>query len=384
MAAVGAMMPGWLWHGDLPPVGNPIALKRGEYPALPFDNYTAHWVQSGTAALALALLIARERQNHIASPTVILPAYGCPDLIAAAEYAGVRPLLVDIAADDPGYDLAQLAQAIDATTIAVVAVNFLGIRERLPELRNIIAQHPHILLIEDNAQWFPEPARDCALQGDLVCLSFGRGKPVSLLGGGLLLARSGFDAPVSIRPCAPENDFALQCKTQLFGLLSRRRWYALANRNPLLELGATRFKPLTEIRALDARRLHALPAAMTNYLKLSRAIESVWRGAIARTDKIHALAVESDRPARLLRYPVLAHDENSRNRLWAQLDCAGLGVTAMYRNALPEVNGVAGKFGVYGDYANARRFAARLLTLPVHAQVRKQDVERALAIIESR
>src|SRR5690606_4927305 len=152
--------------------GNRVILSGGDSAPPEFPGYVAHWVQSGTAALALALLTARSRRPQLRNPSVILPAYGCPDLIAAAEYAGVTPVLVDIGIDDPGYDLDCLAAAIDADTIAVVAVNFLGLRERLGAIRELLRVHPDVLLIEDNAQWYPEPARMPALAGDLVCLSF--------------------------------------------------------------------------------------------------------------------------------------------------------------------------------------------------------------------
>lgn len=375
------MIPGWLLHGDLPPVGNRLVFDAANYPPLHFDGYTRVDVQSGTAALALALLIARQRHPHIETPTVILPAYGCPDLIAAAEYAGVRPVLVDISIDDPGYDLDQLARAIDSRAIAVIAVNFLGIRERLIELRTILEAHPQVLLIEDNAQWFPEPINGVPLIGDMVCLSFGRGKPVSLLGGGMLLihSRLGLDIPAvdAAEPCGK----AFSLKTQLLNLLLKPRFFPLINRNPLIELGLTRFKPLNVIRALDEQRAQMLPGAAAHYLAHSRALENAWQQAIAQLPQVDDLAVDPQRRGRLLRYPLLTKSADTRVALWQQLDVAGLGVTAMYRCALPEVHGVEGKFDLFADYPNARNFAGRLLTLPTHAQVPLSAVERMCTII---
>jgi len=373
------MIPGWLIHGDLPPVGNPISWQIDEIPFPTFNGYTSVGVQSGTAALALGLLMARQRRADIHAPTVIVPAYGCPDLIAAAEYAGVRPLLVDTAVDDPGYDLGQLASAIDARTIAIVAINFLGIRERLAELRAIVAKHAGVTLIEDNAQWFPEPGDGLALIGDLVCLSFGRGKPVSLLGGGLLLIRNDLDVKTPARAAA-RTDAALRTKTNLLNLLLHPRLYALVNRNPLLKIGETRFKALSEIRMLDARRAALLRGAVTHNLSMPRNLEDAWLQAITRVDDLYELNVVSTRRGRLLRYPVLASSADIRNDLWTRLDRAGLGVSAMYRNALPEVNGVAGKFDIFRDYVNAQNFAARLLTLPVHQRVPLSAIARMESI----
>ncbi len=375
------MIPGWLRYGDLPPAGNFIALQGSDSPPLQFAGYRAHWVQSGTAALALALLCARQRQPQITAPTVILPAYGCPDLIAAAEYAGVRPLLVDISVDDPGYDLEQLAQAIDATTVAVVAVNFLGIRERLVELRAMVDRHAQVLLIEDNAQWFPEPADGSSLAGDLVCLSFGRGKPVSLLGGGLLLVRSDCPSRAPAIAAAHEAGAGLTLKVQLFNALLHRRLYPIVNRNPLFALGQTVFKPLHEIRTLDRVRYQSVATAVQRYLAGSRSNESAWEAALGPLSLPGRLAGERQRLGRLLRYPILCVDENERNRLWRIFDQAGLGASALYRVALPDVDGVAGRFRLASDYGNARNFSARLLTLPVHEQVTETDIGRAVALL---
>lgn len=53
-------------------------------------------VNSGTAALSLSLIVAKT--TNAEKNEVILPAYGCPDLVAAIEYAGLIPVIVDITA----------------------------------------------------------------------------------------------------------------------------------------------------------------------------------------------------------------------------------------------------------------------------------------------
>jgi dTDP-4-amino-4,6-dideoxygalactose transaminase len=346
---------------------------------LEFAGYTTHGVQSGTAALSLAMIVAREARPEVQKPAVILPAYGCPDLIAAAEYAGVLPVLVDTGVDDPGYDLDALADAIDPDIVAVVAVNFLGISERLGSIRALLEAYPGVLLIEDNAQWFPEPAQRSGPQGDLVCLSFGRGKPVSLLGGGALLSRTDENLDNANIDRAEQVGAALSVKVCLYNLLLSRWLYAIANRNPLFELGKTVFKPLLGIRALDDVRGGAVTGAAQCYLAGSRWAEAAWGQVFSDID----LRVSADRRGRLLRYPILCRSESHRDRLWQRLDQAGLGVSAMYRVALPEVEGVSGKFRLAADYTNARQFAGRLLTLPVHEGVTAADVMRAAAIVQA-
>lgn len=369
---------------DLPPAGNPIALApAGAPPQWPAD-YRALPVNSGTAALALALLAARLRQPHIAAPEAVLPGYGCPDLVAAARFAGVRAVLADIGPDDPALDAEALRRTLTGNTVAVVAVDFLGIAERLAALRELLQPTPQIALIEDDAQWFPEsPVR---LEGDAVCISFGRGKPVSLLGGGALLLRDGSFADAvaqqvaaTIGPEAPGRLFA--SKVRLYNALSRPWLYAAINRNPLLRLGRTVFKPLTAATALDARR-HALLAINIgrHFARPQHAAQWLSAGLPPALDLPARLA---DRRARLLRYPVLCADRAQRDALLARLQQAGLGATALYQRILPEVEGVGDQAEVRGPLTGAQVFADRLLTLPVHAGVTEKDVARMVKILRS-
>lgn len=369
---------------DLPPAGNPIALAPARAACAWPDGYRALPVNSGTAALALALLAARLRNPQVESPVAILPGYGCPDLVAAARFAGVRAVLADIGADDPGYDLAALRDAIDDNTVAVVAVNFLGIAERHAALRALLQPWPQAVLVEDDAQWFPEPFPGAGLHGDAVCLSFGRGKPVSLLGGGMLLLRDGaFPTEVvtalreRIGPAVPDAAFAL--KARLYNALSSPSFYAAINRNPLLKLGQTVFKPLHTATALDARRQALLPVNIERHVaRPRRAAEWLDAGLPASMNLPARLAA---RCGRLLRYPLLCADRAQRDVLLERLQAAGLGATALYQRVLPEVEGVGDQVEVRGGLNGSQAFADRLITLPVHAGVTEQDVARMLAIV---
>jgi hypothetical protein len=238
------------------------------------------------------------------------------------------------------------------------------------------------LLIEDNAQWFPEPLPAAGLEGDLVCLSFGRGKPVSLLGGGVLLARDSIGVSIPAIG-APVESGGLSLRVHLYNLLLSRRLYPLVNRNPFFELGKTAFKPLGGVGAMDPLRQRCLLDASRHYVAGSRSTENAWERLFPGSALPARLGDEGVRQGRLLRYPILCRDRAYRDRLWQLLDDAGLGASAMYRVALPEVAGVAGKFRLAGDYEGAREFAGRLLTLPVHGGVAPADIERAERLVRS-
>ena len=120
----------------LAPAGNPI--KFGLKPRLKpvFNGYTAVWCNSGTAALALSILLAK-RLKPVPQSDVIIPAYACPYLVSACAFAGFKFSLFDLDQNNTAYSLDYLKSVINEHTIAIIAINFLGIQERLQELKNL-------------------------------------------------------------------------------------------------------------------------------------------------------------------------------------------------------------------------------------------------------
>ncbi|MEX1032216.1 MAG: DegT/DnrJ/EryC1/StrS family aminotransferase [Cellvibrionaceae bacterium] len=377
MESFGAMM-----LADLPPAGDRIdtsnSLPPPEYP-----GYRSLWLNSGTAALALALLHARRQLPNISTPQVIIPAYGCPDLVAAAVYAGVTPVVADIGLDDPGFDLEVLRSSLNSHTIAVMAVNFLGIRERVEAIKAILP--PGVFLLEDNAQWHPELNGSVNLLGDYVITSFGRGKPASVLGGGLLLLRDGleFDPDWLTQHARTSNSesplvrLRYRVKTGLYNLLRQPRFYYWLNRNPFLNLGETRYKPVADIGTMTPSSRALVAANVRRLLAADRWREKRYDGIFADLPTVTPLALKwSSRRGRLLRYPLVCDNGHQRDRLLGALQRQGLGASAMYRRPLLSISGVAGQAVAYENPRHAEGFARSLLTLPVHSGVSRQHIDR--------
>src|SRR5690606_25588815 len=118
------------------------------------SGYEAIFLDSGTSALSGAIKLAIDARKPAGTPEVLIPAYGCPDLISAIVAQGATPVLVDFIQNRPWMDLEKVEEAISANTVGIVAVNFLGIPERLPQL-SAIAKHHSVHLIDDSAQCFP-------------------------------------------------------------------------------------------------------------------------------------------------------------------------------------------------------------------------------------
>lgn len=358
------------------PAGNRICLRH-DFEAFPdFPGYGVRWVESGTTALALAMCLAKAKRPWCLRPQVVIPAYACPDLVAAAAHAGLEPVLADIGANDPGYRLESLECALNPQTVAVVAVNFLGISERLSELRTLLGRFGDIDLIEDNAQWFPP--HDHALSGDYVCLSFGRGKPVSLLGGGALLWRADRKPPVEFDDVAhalPPGRYRGCWEILLYNTLLRPIPYGLISRLPGTRLGVTRLKQLDAIRGFHPGRLALLPANVAAHFARSREVEfelSAMLNTIPQLGNLHA--DHKTRAERMLRMPVLLPTKSKRDQALQELLKVGIVATKLYGSPLINIPGVRAIAVQSQEAAGAISFSSRLLTLPVHEDIGMGEV----------
>ncbi len=381
---------------QLPPVGNPIDLQAAE-PVSAADalrrvagDYHPVFTQSGTAALAAAIRALMQQRGVGADdrPQVLIPAYACPDLVSAIDHAGAVPVLVDLQAGRPWMDLQALRDAITADTLAVVTVNLFGIAERIPDIQQCVAGKD-ITVIEDSAQGFPMTQDSAYWQADLVIISFGRGKPVSLLGGGAVLCRQPdlsdivaaqlAEAPTTGSPLR----FGLQARA--YNLLLHPRLYWLLLAMPFLHLGETRYHPLLSIEAMDVVRQTCLAvnihAYQTSDMRVQQRLAAMLQTLPQST--LQDLPKQCQHPAqrRLLRYPLLLQPAQREQALLA-LRQHGLGVSVLYPRVLPDIDGLRQRFDKPPQaWPKACAFADSLLTLPTHQGVTEKAILRVQHIL---
>ncbi len=367
----------------LPPVRRPVPLgSRRPRESLErlFAPYGARICGSGTQALALAIVDARARSDS-PRPEVILPAYACPDLITASVYAGVFPRLVDTAAGEWGYDLEELRKAISGDTVAVVAVNLMGVGDQAPRLRQI-ATECDTLLIQDSAQHLP-PQLPAAWLGDYVVLSFGRGKPLNLLRGGALLhsPERTVDLAAHMQPPATgTRDRLLERRFArlAFNVATHPTVYAFSSRLLGGSLGSTRYKTLDAIRSVSAGTVAQVTSGLCGYRGATGYNASIWREACQEwlpqgIEPLRCNSQEAREPTRL-RLALLARDERLCATLVAALNARGLGASRLYGSSLEKIAAVPADVARQGPFPNAAELARRLFTLPTHARVSSDAV----------
>lgn len=364
-------------RGDLAPAGNRISLVQlHKQSDISLPGFSATWIDSGTSALGLALCDIKKKYSHIESPKVIIPGYCCPDLVAAAVFAGVRPVAVDTQKDLPFYDLAQVEKIIDSNTVAIIGVNFLGYRESLEDLR-VLADRYSVSLIEDNAQWFPDG--EYISISDYVVFSFGRGKPVSLLGGGVLFHKEELVVLDIIDPIEKqESDVKLRLKYFAYNILLNPVCYGVLSRLPFIQLGKTQYDPLVQLSLMNQFQKDILCSNFELYKQRSRMPEGKYKRILA---KINSTVLESRSRSRMLRYPLLCESAELRQSMYSQLKSAGLGVSLLYNNSIDAIEGVKPLIEVPFPLQCAASFARRLLTLPVHEFVGNEHISNLEKIV---
>jgi perosamine synthetase len=380
------------------PAGHPLAwthiaaLFKREPNRTPFlSQYyrsgTVYPVSSGTAALTVSLRILKKTSTK---KEVVIPAYSCPSLVAAVVKAGLRPVLCDLQPDRPALDLEQLGTVAGADTLAVAAVHLYGVSEDIPAIKKL-SEKTVFFVLEDAAQAFGNCSRklggNFGALGDLGVISFGRGKPLSLLHGGAVIL----------------NHPALKAEAEEIyeNLSSQPRIRFLTSYTLLLLLYSVFFHP----------RTHWLPRAIP-FLKLGETyyIEDFFAGRIGAGvlrfgERVHreyseiretrkrlagyytemlkpyskelAFLPEADKEddVALLRYPIIFKEAAKRDLVLPALLRKGLGASGSYPVPLNELEGSASQIhNAQSGFPNAKAISQRIMTLPLHRYVREADI----------
>lgn len=370
---------------SLRPVGNPIKLRKEPLDYTQFGNFHLDFYHSGTAALAASISAIKSLWlNEDASPEIILPAYACPDLISAILYAGATPVLVDLEPDSCWMSLEQIEQRITKLTIAIIAVRFLGIAERMQQLHELCKKY-QLTLIEDSAQGFPLTRPDNYWLGDVIILSFGRGKPVNMLGGGAVLTK--IDAIKDNLPASSSHADTLSeqliyiIKVQIYNYVINPAVYGITHKLPGFNIGETIFKPLNQLSGIHDSITERLNFNIKYFKKLpNRLLDIKNKIELLKSMKIVNLpsVTQHDFENPLLRYPILVKNQEIRDALHEKL--TPLGSSIMYQKPLYQIKGVpAVPNRGQTAYINAESFADRLITLPTHKDVSNRILEEIFA-----
>jgi perosamine synthetase len=372
--------------GRLPPAGSPItpaecaAALRIREPApalierlraiLGLECVTLY--ASGREALRVAFTHLANQSGRV---EIAVPAYTCFSVPAAAVAAGLRVRLVDVTPSGQ-IDLESLARTPLENVAAVVVSNLFGVPEPIEPILEL-SRAAGSAVIDDAAQSLGARSAEGPIgaRGQIGLLSFGRGKPLSALGGGAL-AWSGSNDAIPAPPPAAARRLAGVARALAFDLALQPALFRLLASVPSLGIGKTRFEPAFAQGGIDGASL-SLAAALVPALERAR------RDRADRAEQIgHRLRDETGFAPLLAgegaagSYPrlgVVAPNASAREAALEAL--TPLGAARSYPVPLDQVEAL--HTHLVGDPASpsAREFSARVLTLPTHRGLRARDLQ---------
>lgn len=393
-----------LWATSQPPALSPVtlaAIGRGGASALArrdaghtlSDILRARFaarrivlVDSGTSALQIAMSAAVAGRPGGA---IGLPAWGCYDILSAAQSADVAIDWYDLDPKTLQPRLESLARLAERRPSAIVLVHAYGVPVDVPAVRKLVGDE--ILLIEDAAQAWGAALNRVRLGawGDFSIFSFGRGKGVSGGRGGAVVIRSARAASFSEglrRVTAPAAGWRDVGVAFAIWFLARPSLYAIPAAMPWLRLGETVYKPPRPPGSMSlaaatmvAHSVSIADAEAATRVKISERL----RLAVESSDILDNITpVECALPS-WLRLPVLTVDVTTRQRLLD--DGRRYGVGRGYPRSLPSIAAEKGTFPVVPESAfpGSEQLARRLITLPTHGRLQEEDVSALERLVQS-
>jgi hypothetical protein len=184
---------------------------------------------------------------------VVIPAYTCPAVASAILRAGLQPVLADMNLEDFGFSSEDLKQKITSNTLGIILVHLFGYPANLGDAYEICKQND-IFFVEDTAQAFgnamkERPDRKLGLLGDAGFFSFGRGKPLSLMHGGVFVTNSeeiyhrASDIYQKFTPPSRIQGLGSFLTLVSYQIFSNPYLYWIPQGMPLFQLGETIFEP---------------------------------------------------------------------------------------------------------------------------------------------
>ena len=314
-------------------------------------------------------------------PVILLPAYGCYDLVTAALAASVRIRFYDLDPETLGPDWSSLQAALSDDTAAVVVAHLYGIPVDLGRVRALV-DHAGALLVEDAAMGTGGSfgGRALGAAGDFGVLSFGRGKGVTSGGGGALLAHSA--RAKTWLMAYPEDQKAGHGIRSLLAsgaqwLLARPAWYGIPSALPGLQLGETVFHPPHRATPMPLAA-RALLSQSIRYAEKESRIRRSNAGRLAKNLSFVSRVPEArGGTAGYLRLPVLV--EGKLLTAFRSPRSRALGIMPGYPRPLPELPVT---FELEGTAPGARELAQSLFTVPTHSRLSSSDLTRIEAWVE--
>lgn len=294
--------------------------------------------------------------------TVIVPSFTFVSTALAFARTGARIRFVDIEPHTLGIDPQLVADLLDSSVKAVVAVHYAGIGCDVDGLRHVLADWPDVTLIEDNAHGLFGTYRNTPLGsfGRFSTLSFHETKNISCgEGGALVLNESG-----DVERAHVLYDKGTDRRAFMLGQVDQYTWQDVGSSFGLSDVLAAVLLGQLEGREVMMRRRREIHDAYLAALS-PQAEELGYELPVIPPDRTSAYHL----------FHVLLPDRTARDHVLNTLRASGIGATFHYVPLHDSPGGA--RFTSMGTPCPVTNdISGRLVRLPYYASLSDRDVER--------
>lgn len=298
-----------------------------------------------------AIVVALQALGIGPGDEVITTAFSYFATASTITRAGATPVFADIDLDTFNLSPTDVARRITPRTKAILAVHLFG-RNADTDALGAIARDHRVALIEDVAQacGADRRGRRTGTQGTIACFSFFPAKPLGCDGDG--------------GACTSDDPELLQAMTRV------RITGATAKNVHDLPGGNYRLDPL------QAAILRAKLPRYEDRLARRRAHADLLRAGLAGASS--QLVVPQDDPHGRHVYAQFTVRHPRRDALSAALRARGVGSEVYYPVPMPHQRVLAHLGHRVGEFPHAERAAAEVLSIPVHSELTRDEVDRVV------
>lgn len=297
---------------------------------------------------------------------IILPSYTFVSTADAFVLRGARIVFVDIRPDTMNIDERLIERAVSKKTKAIVPVHYAGVACEMDTIMDI-ARRKNLLVIEDAAQGVMSEYKGKALGtiGDYGCYSFHETKNYSMGEGGALLIKN----PDMIENAEIIREKGTNRSKFFRGQIDKYTWVNYGSSYLPSELNAAYlYAQLEKADEINDKRL--------------RAWKQYYEGLtpLYEEGRIELPVVPKECKHNAHMFYIKVKDIEERSRLIAYLKENGIGAVFHY---IPLHSAPAGrKFGRFsGEDKYTTKESERLVRLPMHYDLRSEDVYRVIDVI---
>jgi dTDP-4-amino-4,6-dideoxygalactose transaminase len=318
---------------------------------------------------------------------VLIPAYTCYSVPSAIVRAGFKVRLCEMASGALDFDSDCLLKHLDnPRLLCIIPTHLFGLPADVDKAKSL-TKHLGILVVEDAAQAMGGEwnGKKLGTMGDIGIFSMGRGKAFSTVEGGVILTNNKVISEaiekrfINIGGYGFFNCLKLIMYAVALAVLIHPWIYWLPKLLPFLRLGETNFN-----KSFPIRRLSSFQAGLTKdwitridehregRRRISREFNNCGISPPGFSDKVIP---------DLIRFPILLKDEVTKQQILSKSEELGLGISDGYPGTIDGIKVL--KYTTDGNvFPNAKDFAERLVTLPVHPLTNENDIRNIINLLK--